>query len=65
MNELAGMVAGKTAIVAQDCQTGHEIAVIGFVRSCVGGPISYNVRPESTRDANAYAVSDTHRVLYP
>ncbi len=65
MNELAGTVTGKTAIVAQDCQTGHEMAVIDFLRSCVGEWISYNVSPESSRDLNAYAVSDTHRVLHP
>ena len=65
MNELAGRFAGKTRIVAQECQTGHEIAVIRAVRSCVNESIGYNVWPEPIRDANAYAVSDTHWVLHP
>ena len=53
MNELAGRFAGKTRIVAQECQTGHEIAFIGVVRACVAEPIGYNVWPEPIRDANA------------
>ena len=53
MNESAGSFAGKTRIVAQECQTGHEIAVIRAVRSCVGELIGYNVWLVPIRDANA------------
>src|SRR6056297_1761687 len=65
-------MAGKRRIVAQQCRTGHEISVVAASGSCAMGSFSYNTGPDllpdlsrGLRDANAYAVSDTYRVLYP